>query len=255
MGYLDNSALTVEAILTKKGRERLAKQGKLDITKFALSDDEIDYRLWNPADSRGSDYYGAAIDAMALTEANPDETQTMRYKLLTLGRFVVQIPLLSIGADAITLQGQGSTYNFSPTTQNGDDQTAGYTAIIENVDYVDIIPVNVAIPQQQAAVAQQAPEGGVSPATRPTTQVATAPTIFLGDAVRSQSKTVSGFSFRLTAKNITPFLRNSGAGLRSNQAYLTTKLTVIGNATGGSRTVTVTIYSGVITQQEAQSAS
>ena len=43
MGVLDNTSVTVDAILTKKGREKLAKgEGQFRITKFALGDDEID---------------------------------------------------------------------------------------------------------------------------------------------------------------------------------------------------------------------
>ena len=49
MGYLDNSIVTVDAILTKKGRELLARgDGSFKITQFALSDDEIDYTLYTP---------------------------------------------------------------------------------------------------------------------------------------------------------------------------------------------------------------
>ena len=62
MGYLDNSTVTVDAILTKKGRELLAKNNTLGITKFALSDDEIDYTLWNPKHPLGSNYYGIVIE-------------------------------------------------------------------------------------------------------------------------------------------------------------------------------------------------
>ena len=43
MAYIDNQTITVDAILTKKGRELLAQNGNLNITSFALSDDEIDY--------------------------------------------------------------------------------------------------------------------------------------------------------------------------------------------------------------------
>ena len=44
MGYLNNQVITVDAILTKKGRELLAKNdGSFRITQFALADDEIDY--------------------------------------------------------------------------------------------------------------------------------------------------------------------------------------------------------------------
>ena len=79
MGYLDNTSITVDAILTKKGREILAKGADdFKITQFALADDEIDYSLWNPAHSLGSNFYGIAIDNMPLIEAIPDETQTMK---------------------------------------------------------------------------------------------------------------------------------------------------------------------------------
>ena len=44
MGYLNNSVITVDAILTTKGRELLAaNDGSFRITQFALADDEIDY--------------------------------------------------------------------------------------------------------------------------------------------------------------------------------------------------------------------
>ena len=40
MGYLDNSSITVDAILTKRGRELLARNdGSFRITQFALGDD------------------------------------------------------------------------------------------------------------------------------------------------------------------------------------------------------------------------
>ena len=49
MGYLNNQIVTVDAILTKKGRELLAKgDGSFVIDRFALSDDEVDYTLYNP---------------------------------------------------------------------------------------------------------------------------------------------------------------------------------------------------------------
>ena len=47
MGFLNNTSITVDAVLTKKGRELLAKgENQFNITKFALADDEVDYRLW-----------------------------------------------------------------------------------------------------------------------------------------------------------------------------------------------------------------
>ena len=41
MGFLNNTTVTVDAILTKKGRELLAQGTEaFNITKFALADDE-----------------------------------------------------------------------------------------------------------------------------------------------------------------------------------------------------------------------
>ena len=47
MAYLDNTTITVDAILTKKGREKLAAGQPLNISQFALGDDEIDYELYD----------------------------------------------------------------------------------------------------------------------------------------------------------------------------------------------------------------
>ena len=82
MGYLNNSVVTVDAILTNKGRELLARgDGSFRITQFALSDDEIDYTLYNPTHPSGSAFYGQAIENMPLLEAFPETTQNLRYKL------------------------------------------------------------------------------------------------------------------------------------------------------------------------------
>ena len=104
MGYLNNSSIVVDAILTRKGRELLAKgQNEFNITHYALADDEIDYTLWNPDHPLGSAYYGAVIEAMPITEAVPDETQVMRYKLVTLPKNTVRIPVVTVPNNSITL--------------------------------------------------------------------------------------------------------------------------------------------------------
>ena len=49
MAYLDNSVITIDAVLTTLGRERIARgDGSFDIRQFALSDDEVSYKLYNP---------------------------------------------------------------------------------------------------------------------------------------------------------------------------------------------------------------
>ena len=81
MGVLDNTSVTVDAILTKKGREKLAKgEGQFRITKFALGDDEIDYNLYDVTHPNGSNFYGEAIENMNLLEAVPDQNLSLRYK-------------------------------------------------------------------------------------------------------------------------------------------------------------------------------
>ena len=73
MGYLDQTAITVDAILTKRGRELLAANtGAFKITQFALSDDEIDYALFNENHPNGTQFAGEAIENMAIIEAFPD---------------------------------------------------------------------------------------------------------------------------------------------------------------------------------------
>lgn len=138
MGYLNNGVITVDAILTKKGRELLARNdGSFRITQFALADDEIDYTLYNPTHPSGSAYYGEAIENLPLLEAFPDETQIMKYKLVTLPRGTNRLPVLDLGYTAISLQ-QGAQLSITPQTLNylGNDsifEQAGYTATIADI--------------------------------------------------------------------------------------------------------------------------
>jgi hypothetical protein len=138
MGYLNNTAVTVDAILTAKGRELLARgDGSFRITQFALSDDEIDYTLYNPNQPSGSAFYGEAIENMPLLEAFPDENQIMKYKLVTLPRGTARMPVLDIGYSSITIK-QGASLAITPQTLNYLSQTSlfessGYTFTISDV--------------------------------------------------------------------------------------------------------------------------
>jgi len=137
MGYLNNSVVTVDAILTTKGRELLAKNdGTFRITQFALADDEIDYTLYNPNHPSGSAYYGQAIDNMPLLEAFPQETQIMKYKLTTLPRGTAKMPILDLGYTSIVIK-QGASLAITPQTLNyaggNTYEASGYTATISDV--------------------------------------------------------------------------------------------------------------------------
>jgi len=157
MGYLNNTAVTVDAILTAKGRELLARgDGSFRITQFALADDEIDYTLYNPNQPSGSAFYGEAIENMPLLEAFPDENQIMKYKLVTLPRGTARMPVLDIGYSSITIK-QGAGLAITPQTLNYLSQTtlyesSGYTFTISDVRlFNNFNGVGINTPDVQAA--------------------------------------------------------------------------------------------------------
>ena len=85
MGFLDNSGdIILDVVLTDLGRQRLAKgDGSFNITKFALSDDEIDYSLYNKNHPSGSSYYDLEILQTPVFEAFTDNAASVKNKLLT----------------------------------------------------------------------------------------------------------------------------------------------------------------------------
>ena len=140
MGYLDNSSITVDAILTKKGRELLAKgRDFFVISQFALADDEVDYELWNPAHPLGSDYYGIIIENMPVVEAVTDENYSLRYKLLTLPKNTIRIPIIQTNPSSISVEEAGRRQVVSIETKNGGNETLGYTVTLLNSDAATII--------------------------------------------------------------------------------------------------------------------
>ena len=203
MGYLDNSSITVDAILTKKGRELLAKgRSEFKITQFALADDEVDYDLWNPAHPLGTNYYGIIIENMPLVEATPDESQMLRYKLVTLPKKTSRIPVIQVGQTSISLTAPGH-----PTTVNftGGNRTLGYTLILSDSDVADIQVVSAPARAVTATVPQ-----------------------FIGDADAAQSVAFTGFTFNVVATQ--QLVRTK-----------TATITVIGNETGGRATISLTV--------------
>ena len=215
MGYLNNSVVTVDAILTKKGRELLARgDGSFRISQFALADDEIDYTLYNTSHPSGSAYYGEAIENMPLLEAFPDETQVMKYKLTTLPRGTAKLPILEAGYASITLK-QGASLTITPQTLNflGTSQafeSSGYTATIADVRLLSNF-TGVGI---NSAEAERLNE-----------------TTTLGTNV---SKTVIGTSINLTGTTI-----NTLYG--SSSSTLTSTITLIGRDSGARITIPIKI--------------
>jgi hypothetical protein len=214
MGYLNNSVVTVDAILTTKGRQMLAQNdGSFRITQFALADDEIDYTLYNPNHPSGSAYYGEALQNMPLLEAFPQETQVMKYKLVTLPRGTAKMPILDLGYNAIVIK-QGASLAITPQTLNyfggNTFETAGYTATISDVRLFNSFDgVGINTPEVQAL--------------NSTTTVGT-----------SVSKTVVGTTINLRATTV-----NTLFGSSSTSLYAT--LTVVGRDSGARVTIPVTV--------------
>ena len=148
MGVLDNTTITVDAILTKKGRELLAQgEGKFKITKFALADDEIDYNLYDITHPNGSNFYGAAIENMNLLEAIPNQTLAVKYFLGNTNVSVGTAPVLSItGAGTINFS-KTSTYTGNTT----NFATELYDWVISSTQYASIVTAGGQSAKQTAA--------------------------------------------------------------------------------------------------------
>ena len=216
MGYLNNQVVTVDAILTKKGRELLAKNdGSFRITQFSLADDEIDYTLYNPTHPSGSAYYGEAIDNMPLLEAFPDESQIMKYKLATLPRGTAKLPVLDLGYSAITLK-QGASLAITPQTLSylGNAQTfetSGYSATVSDVRLFNTFT-------------------GVGINTDAANNANVSATTTVGTNV---SKTVIGTQINLRATTVNT--------LFGSNSTISTTITVVGLDSGARLTIPVTI--------------
>ena len=196
MGYLNNSVVTVDAILTTRGRQLLAQNdGSFIITQFALADDEIDYTLYNPTHPSGSAYYGQAIEGMPLLEAFPNETQIMKYKLTTLPRGTARMPILDVGFTNIVIK-QGASLAITPQTLNylggNQSETAGYTATISDVRLFNTFD-------------------GVGINTADATALNTS-NVTLGTNV---SKTVVGTTINLTATTVNTLFGSNGTSLQA----------------------------------------
>ena len=125
MGVLDNTSVTVDAILTKKGREKLAKgEGQFKITKFALGDDEIDYNLYDVTHPNGSNFYGEAIENMNLLEAVPDQNLSLRYKLTDTIPGSQGTYLMNATPENTTFDDQRTSVTITPTISGWDGATS-----------------------------------------------------------------------------------------------------------------------------------
>ena len=214
MAILNPTFVTVDAILTTKGRQLLARNdGSFQITQFSLADDEIDYTLYNPYHPSGSAYYGEAIESMPVTEAFPNDSQTMRYKLVTLPRGTSRLPVVNVGYNSISLR-QGASLTITPQTLN----YLGATSTFEANGYI----VTVSDSRLLSSFAGT----GITTTTPATGLNTTSGTVLSTSQV--------GTSFTLTGTTINTLF---GSSLTT----LTTTLTVIGRDSGARITIPLNI--------------
>ena len=208
MGFLNNTTVTVDAILTKKGRELLAQgTNAFQITKFALADDEVDYRLFDVSHPNGSDYYGNVIESMPLLEAFPDENHVMRYKLITLPKNTQKMPVLSISPGSISFTGGGGGGMNAPA-QVASANTSNAT----DTSYTYILKDNTVAGMTVATAAGVTGVGATTP-------------FYLGDDDAPNSKTVVAKTVSISVKAV-------------SKAKSTT-LIAVGNDTGATTSITV----------------
>ena len=208
MGYLDNSSITVDAILTKKGRELLS-QGNFNITHFALADDEIDYSLYNINHPDGSQFAGQAIENMPLLEAFPDENNIMIHKLVTLNRGSSKIPIIT-NIESIS-KSRNKVITITPNTDflQGTNTTGGVES-----------RYSLTISDRRLFTSLEGDSGNVI----------NTDTYSDGAAV---SATANGSTFNLTTLNST--------ALFGTNSSLITTATIIGLDTGARKSITITI--------------
>lgn len=211
MAYLNNSSIVVNAILTDVGREKIARgRNEFNISHFALGDTEIDYSNWNTDHPLGSAYYGIVIENMPIMEAVPTAAQNLKYKLVTLPKKTVRIPVISVPQSAVTLK-PGQSINIKPQTVNYTDgnSTYGYTFTLADSDVCTMIVDETSKAQQFGGATDAVP----------------AP---ISESETGQAITVTGKSVVLTAN-------------LQQLAAKTTTLTITGVETGGRIVVNVTV--------------
>ena len=154
MGFINNTSYILNAVLTKKGREYLAKSdGKFNITKFALADDEVDYTLWDIAHPKGTNYFGAVLESTPMIEPCVDPEVVMKYKLITLPVGTTALPYISNLTPLISNNALKAEYNsegsppwtftdsvLNPTTVGADGSFSAekYSFLVLNKNVVDI---------------------------------------------------------------------------------------------------------------------
>jgi hypothetical protein len=88
MAYLDSSGdIILDCVLTDEGRRRLSQGfGAFKVVKWGLSDDEINYALYDADHASGSAYYDLAVLQLPILEAFTNNAASMKCRLMSIPR-------------------------------------------------------------------------------------------------------------------------------------------------------------------------
>ena len=151
---------------------------------------------------------------MPVIQAFPEDTQIMRYKLVTLPRGTSRLPVVSLGYNTITLK-QGASLTITPQTLNYLGATStfeanGYTMTVGDVRLVSTFSAT-----------------GINVGTTGITDLNTTTGTVL-------SKSLVGTSFTITGTTINTLYGTSAT-------TITTTITVLGRDSGARITVPLTV--------------
>lgn len=212
MGYLNNATTVLDAVLTKKGRELLARgQNEFQITKFALADDEVDYSLWDETNPLGTDYYGTVIESLPLLEPTSNANTVMRYKLVTRDVGTNKMAIIDNLGDG------NETVVFGNVNGSGNGRTI--TPETKNVQGIQVDPNGYSFTILNSSISYLTSDAGVVPSG-----------ISYETSAQSMSQTVYGYSCTIKAK-----------GILESQHGATTSVIVTGLTYGATKAITVTV--------------
>ena len=137
MGLFNGTNMSVEAVLTTRGRELLSKAGgKLDITKYALGDEEIDYTLYDITHPNGDVSFGNVIVNSIPIEASPTRQNLKSYLVSDDKSF--NNKKLTVPQD-VTLQ-PNTLFVVEPITRDGGvDVSEDYIFTIQNTNVITFV--------------------------------------------------------------------------------------------------------------------
>jgi len=130
MAFLDSTTAVIDAILTRKGRELLAKNdGSFQITKFAFGDDEVNYQLFDATKATDQD---SDILNLPVLEPVSNENVALLYRLVTLPEGTLRVSTLNVTPTTATVD-FGGDLQITVQTEGGTDPQ-GYAATSRDLD-------------------------------------------------------------------------------------------------------------------------